>query len=196
MRVLAVPQGQVESCKHIIFVDDSVSWNAELEARCRQLQGRVTLVVHMASLFLSREPTNPRNIGVTLSASLQGSWVLSPEVFLGKPGPSVKYRAALNVKRTVWASPNFRNAYPTDWLVMLELIKSHQPNQWTVLSDAREWANRKALAERKNRSAEVLGLLHTDEISPHMKHCFNMKDALSFVSALDPNYGSIGLLHM
>ena len=126
---------------------------------------------------------------------MRGSWVISPQVLVGRPGPSIKYNSSLMTKRILWASPAFRSAFPATWLVLLEIV-AHCKNRWTLLSTAEQWALARASAEKKAKPSEVLALVDPSEAKPHLKHVFATDDFVQFIASVDVAKGSIGLLNM
>jgi hypothetical protein len=173
-------------------------WTNELRVRLGDLAGKVASDLHRASLFISADPRNPRNVLLTLAASLLGAWVVSPAVFLNNPGPCVKYNSGLWTKRAIWASPDFRMAFPRAWALILELLIVHGGNhRWTVLGSAQEWATARAYAEKKAKPSEVLSLVGPAELNPILKHTFTLEGLIAFIAKTpDPNKGSIGLVDM
>ena len=178
-----------------IYFDDKLvlpdSWASKLD----EYGGKKVQQVWTASMFIANNPTQPNNVLITLAATLRGAWVLSPQVFDGKPGPSIKFNGALRTRRKIWASPNFRASFNREWHVILELLSS-QSHKWTILASSRDWANEKAHAESKKRPADVIALVVTEELTPGLKHCFTPDAFIQFVSTTDQKKGSIGLLGM
>ncbi len=158
----------------------------------------VTREPHKATIFVAANPWQPSEPIVTWAACLIGTWVISPESFVGNRGPSLKYKAAIFTKRKVWASYTFRTDNPLHWLVMLEVLNAHpSTNQWTLLGSSAAWANARAHAERVKRPTEVLAFVGNGErLRLNMPHVFDGSSWKDFLPNIDPTRGSLGLLNM
>ena len=176
-----------------MFLDDGLAWNPQWIQRLHALGGLTASFAHLGSFFISKVPRNPNSVVVSLVAAMRGSWVISPEVFLGKPGPSVKFVCALQTKRYIWASPNFRSTFANEWRVILEVLSSDS-HRWKILPTAMEWATAKVTADAKKRSAEVVALI--GPLDEHVKHSYLADEFFKFIANTDSLKGSIGLLDM
>jgi len=196
-KTTAVPPTLLEVRACSASLDDGLMWTNELRVRLGDLAGKVASDLHRASLFISADPRNPRNVLLTLAASLLGAWVVSPAVFLNNPGPCVKYNCGLGTKRIIWASPGFCRTFPHAWALILELLNVGGRHRWTVLGSVKEWATARAHAEKVGRPTEVLSLVSPAELNPILKHTFTLEGLIAFIAKnQDPNKGSIGLVDM
>ena len=179
------------------FVDNNIVWNDTLFSRLRALGGSIAREAHLADVFLAAIPSNPNNPLITLAACMQGAWVLSPKSFIGGAGPSVKYLRALDVKRQIWASPQFCKTFRMEWLTILELLKRFENNtRWALLPSLPAWANARALAESKGNHAQVFCLVGPGDVASAAKHSFRPDSLIAFIAHTDRSKGSIGLLNM
>lgn len=194
-KTTAVPPTLLEMNAVKVFLDTGLTWTPEWLQRLGAIGCSVAANEHVASFFISSTPRRPSNLLVSMSAILQGAWVVSPAVFFGRSGPSIKYLCALQTKRSIWASPSFCENFRKEWLLILELISS-RTNRWTVLGSAQDWATARAIAESKGTPSQVLSLVGLSECDPSLKHSFAPEGFLAFVGNADPQKGSIGLLDM
>jgi hypothetical protein len=172
-------------------------WDRDLRAKVADLNGSITTLPHEATLFIAAEPRNPGDERITLVASLQGFWVISPAVFLGRAGPSIKYCSAFQTGRILYSTPTFRASFANEWRIILEIVKSAGAGcKWRVVRNVQEWANAKAIADAKKKPSTVIALADQSECRPNLKHVFTVEAFLGFVSRTDPTKGSIGLLNM
>ena len=150
-----------------------------------------------ATMFLSNNPLKPNNTLITWAACLRGCWVVSPDVVLGKAGPSIKYFAALNTRRQLFVTPLFRQKFLKEWHILLELLATCS-HKWIMLTGT-QWARARAVAELKKNPATVIAFMCPEEQSITLCskiHCFDNQHAISFLAHADPNFGSLGLLGM
>ena len=177
-------------------------WNMRLLQRLVAINGISTAIPHEATLFLAAEPRNPREKIITVVAQLRGSWVVSPAVFLGHSGPSIKYCSALQTARVLYSTPLFRTNFTNEWLAILEVIRrvgsaDRKVMNWNVVRTVHQWAAAKALADSKKKPATVIALADQQlECKAELKHVFALDSFLQFIAKIDPKKGSIGLLDM
>ena len=193
-RTIAVPPSLAELVGQV-YLDNGLMWKPEWLLRLGVLGASIASDVHVASVFVAKVPRSPCSSLVNLCAVMRGTWIISPEVLLGRPGPSVKYKSALVTKRVLWSTPAFRQNFRAEWLLILEVLSANS-NRWTVLGSAHEWALARNIAEDKKRPAEVITLIGPGEGDPQLKHMFLPADCVAFLANTDPLKGSIGLLDM
>ena len=87
-----------------------------------------------------------------LAAKLCGLWVVSPLVFMGKPGHIVKFQCALAVRRFIYISPSFADGQP-HLSSLLEHCLGQKKIRWKLLSTLEEFVRRKHEAEKKKMEA-------------------------------------------
>eukprot|EP00973_Karenia_brevis_P092428 12412383-Karenia_brevis.AAC.1 len=164
------------------------AWRAVMEKHNGMVAGRG---LEEATIFLSSCPRTPNNSAIQLAACLRGSWIISPEVLLGRNGPCVKFNSALTSKRFFFASSNFKAEFPLHWIAILSAYMTSR-SKWKMLGSAEEWAMKKADFEGKKRRAEVIAMVGTSEVGPH--GCFVPDTLIAFLCNADVARGSIGLL--
>jgi len=196
MKTTAVDPTPSELFRSKVYLDVGTNLPREWLATLARVEATVTNTSHAATLFVADNPRSPTSPITTLVASLVGSWVVSPSVFVEGRGPSVKYLAAITSKRLVWASPAFKQTYQMEWLSILEVANSHSNSKWRFLVSSQEWAKARAIAESKKRPADVIALVGPLEMRDSLKHCFSPAGLVAFIARSDPNKGSIGLLNM
>ena len=195
-RTTAMPPTNKELRKAVCFLDDGVDMPRQWLATLSCIAGVITRSAAEATLFIAANPRAPSNPLVTLAACLSGAWVVSPDVFVGEPGPSIKYVSALLTRRTIWASPCFKEEFKWEWLLILEIMKARTKQTWKVLCTSQDWAAAKMSADDKGRPADVLALVGASESNARIKHAFTIDQLVSFIANVDPGKGSIGLLSM
>jgi hypothetical protein len=172
-----------------VFCDDGCdlpdSWHAAYTTR-------MASDVYLASLFVAMDPRQPSNMLITLDAVLKGLWVVNPKVF---EGPSVKYMPALSTPRTIWSSPEFRATHSLPWLTILEIV-NRCSSKWTILATSEQWASAYVNAQQKGKPSTVLALVAPAEVDATIKHAFDLEGFIEFIANVDPQRGSLGLLHM
>jgi hypothetical protein len=198
MKTEAVPPTPAELFRSKVYLDVGTKLPREWLATLVRVEATVTNDLHVATVFVADNPRSPTSPIITLVASLTGSWVISPSVFVGGGGPSVKYLEAITSKRVVWASAAFQQTSSREWLAILEVANNNRNGncKWTFLGSCQEWATARVIAERKKKPTDVIALVGPLELRDTLKHCFSPAGLVAFIARSDPNKGSIGLLNM
>ena len=194
-KTLARPPTLDEKVGMVLYKDSGVMLPVGWLAKLAALSAREATDLSKATAFVATNPRKPCDRLVALAAVLRGSWAMSPNVFMGDSGPSVKYIAAFATKRSIFATPLFKRTYPREWLLVLELANSVPNCKWKFLGSAVEWAAARAVVERKGTPTQVLALVGPGEAAA-LKHAFSVDGLVDFVGHEDPKMGSIGLLMM
>ena len=194
----AKPPTSREMWKCRIYIAGSVLMPNAWLATLSQVSGVVTRTVHSATIFVASNPSNPCEPIITWAAFLMGAWVVSPPVFVGQAGPSIKYMPSILVKRKVWASGAFRAEHPLHWLASLEILSGYASmSQWTLLASAADWAHARAHAEKIKAPSGVIAFVSVAEAGQMSGcHAFDVSGAIGFLAHLDSTRGSLGLLGM
>lgn len=197
MKTTAVPPTPSELFRSKVYLDGGTHLPSEWHATLTRVEATVTTDLNHATMFVADNPRSPMSPIITLVASLTGSWVVSPSVFVGNAGPSVKYLESMATKRLVWVSPAFQQTYPREWLAILEVANNTNVIcKWTFLGSCKAWANARAIAESKKRPTDVIALVGPLEMNDKLKHCFGVVELITFMAHSHPNKGSIGVLNM
>ena len=167
----------------------------------QESSGTICKLPHLGNMFVCENPRAPVNASISITAMCKGAWVVSPAVFVGQPGPSIKFKSSLATKRQIWASLEFRAEFPFVWRTLLEnILHVCAVSRWSVLSTAESWASARELAEKKSRPTEVIALVSSREAANNPDgskiHCFTLEQFIEFIAITDPAKGSIGLLGM
>ena len=181
-----------------VFFDSDLKLCKELQVTLLKHNAIMCKDIHRSNIFIAYNPWMPQNPLITWAAALSGAWVLSPACFLGSAGASMKYKPAIFMKRTVWASNAFQHAHLEHWLVLLEILTAHPVHSWKIVADSAQWAALRVKAESKKVPTTVLAFLSTDEARANGgPGLFNLDDATKFLAKdVDKSRGSIGLLNM
>ena len=169
-----------------------------LNAVCAKFGCKLTQQPHEATIFVAVNPWAPHDDIIMWTACLNGAWIICPRTLAGSQGASIKYQSPFGTKRKVWVSDGFKNAFPKHWLVLLKALKELPINPFTFLATSVDWARERALAEKKERPAEVLALMSTGEAKSikGKAHVFDVQRAIEFFARPDPKRGSLGILNM
>jgi hypothetical protein len=198
-KTTAVPPTYVELRNAKIYLQGM--WTNSLNGRLVDVNGTVARAPYDATMFITDDPRPDKANICHVVAAMRGSWIMTPSVFLGHPGPCIKFVTALDTVRFLYATQLFRASFPNEWLAILEVIqKSVETNRrsvkWRVLSTPGQWAAERALAETKKRPASVIALAAGVECKPTLHHVFTLDGLFKFIAKTDPKKGSIGLLDM
>ena len=162
-------------------------------------EASVTEHLHSATVFVACNPWQPLDSKVTWVAVLKGGWVVSPSVYMRRPGPALKYKCALQVERELYISPSFRQQHASHWLLLLEVMNCpNQTHNWKLMLDAVVFAQKKA-PPSNYKAARVLALLSTEEFehpANAVPHVFSLMKFIEFISIRDDARTSFGLSNM
>ena len=130
---------------------------------------------------------------------LKGAWVVSPSVYMRRPGPALKYKCALQVERELYVSASFRQQHASHWLLLLEVMNFlNQTHKWKLMLDPVLFARRKALPSNY-KGARVLALMSTEEVenpANAVPHAFSLMTFIDFISIRDDARTTFGLSNM
>ena len=122
------------------------------------------------------------------------AWLVTPGVLEHGHGAAVKRLCALGSRRRIWADPAFLRRRPRLWLLLLEMVAKHNA-KWQFLPSDEAWAQAKANAIQRMRSAEVLALVGGNDDKREAIHVFDPAAFLAFIARSD-GIGSLGLADM
>ena len=191
----AVPPTDAEMQSVRVFVDDGVVLPREWLATLVKYDGIRRNEPYEATMFVADLPSSPRNSTISLAAVMMGAWVVTPAVFVGQQGASIKYDSIAQ-KRLVWVSESFKQTFAREFIVLLEVLKRKPELNWKFLASPEQWAINKAEMERRKTPAFVLALVGRAEVPDHAKHVFALESLVSFLARTHPVKGSIGILNM
>ena len=200
-KLVASPPSEDELHGVSIFLDSDVSLPSDWHVAIASHEAFHCGIAHDHHIFITAHPWEPANILIAWSARLQGAWIMTPEVYSGKArGPVAKFEPALSVRRKLWVSPDFRNANPSIWLLILELLAKCR-SRWTILATKQDWASEKARAIAQKRSAEVLALVTEAELHREARgvlpHVLGPQAFLDFIERANESRTILGLgLHL
>ena len=177
------PPSDAELRQANVFIDRDVVLPEEWDSAVSKHQLRIVADVAEASIFVATNPWKPSTC-ISWAACLIGAWVLNPSVIVTAKGPCLKYKAALNTKRTIWVSAEFKQRYSRIWLTILEALNRHV-HRWKLLCSAEAWVHEKALALKNKRSSEVLALVFEGARDDGKTHVF----LADLILAFHPLYG-------
>ena len=109
-----------------------------------------------AGFYVVADPWKLNNELVGLAASLHGAWLLAPRVYMGLDiGPAMKLKPALQTRRNIWISDNFKTECALAWVIILEaIVHGGASCKWQVLATPQIFAAEKAPApHRQSRSS-------------------------------------------
>ena len=107
-----------------------------------------------------------------------------------------KFNPALRTKRRLFVSDAFKREEPGIWLLILEMLVSHEERatwRWDLLNDRASWARARVAAERGRRAAEVLALVSTGESAEGLPHVFSADGFMKFILKEDDARLTLGL---
>ena len=187
------PPTMAELHRVVVYVDNPIVLPSNWHAAAPMHEALITQRIHDATVFISNSPWDPNISLLSWAAALVGGWIMTPEVLLGQPGPCIKYNKALQTKRAVWFSIEFRASEAHLWVLILELLNKINHQRRPIL-DVRDYCNAKVRAANVSRSAEVLALVTQAEHAANpLPHVFSPRDFLHFIKHQDDTRTCIGL---
>ena len=148
-----------------------------------------------SSMIFAPNPSILESELVRWHCILIGAWVLQPAVVSGRPCISIKYKAALQVRRKVWFSDAFKATCSDLW----NLIQAHlglQMSAWKVLPTIEQFIEEKGKAKAR-RSSSIVALISDAEASNHalmgIKHVYSKDVFFKFIRVRDSQRGSTSL---
>ena len=166
---------------------------------CTKFGFNLTRQPHKATIFVATNPWAPHNDIIMWAAGFLGCWIVCPRALAGHKGASIKYQCPFGTKRRkVFVSDAFKATFSMHWVVLLEALKMQRSPPFVFLATSADWARERALAEKKERPAEVLSLVSPAEakLIKGSVHAFDVPRATEFFARPDPKRGSLGILNM
>ncbi len=139
----------------IVFLEPSV---VDVQNQIRNLKLQVTGLISAASIFLAKNPAAPSSL-TYWTAALQGGVVAEPKFMLSKgtQGVGFGYSRAVNVKRKIYISDNFRSQH-VQAAQAIETAMSRPGTQWSNLSSWQNFAAESQKAQAQKRLKTVVAL--------------------------------------
>lgn len=166
----------------LVLIDDSLRTRA-LDAAMDELEWRVTLRPHEAKVMVFRTIDDSLPLHLTIAASLNGAWLVTPQLVLTARGAAIKLKPSAQTKRQLYCTEKFQ----VEHAELHAMLQNFQSNQLRLLTSLAEFAVAKQHAEDRNMSASVIALLHDSEKSTFdgIKHCWTPEEFRDFIFRVD-----------
>ena len=107
-----------------------------------------------AAFYIAANPWQINN-ELGLAAALHGAWILAPRVYMGLDvGPAMKLKPALQTRRKIWVSDNFKTGCALAWVVILAAMQGASC-KWQLLETPQKYAAEKAPAQGSRNQVAI-----------------------------------------
>jgi hypothetical protein len=183
------------------FVDESV-WCVDIQKKLHNMECVRVKTEHEANIFVTGDPlatSTQTELRIKWAAALVGGKVCAPEVIIQKRnGPIIKYKCALDTRRSCWASPQFRAKHPRLWMTILETSSNYKDSKWKFIDDVSEYVIAKSKATDSKEPSAVVALLTTEEKAANhaTSHAYDHRGLLDFIAKFDEGLSVLGLANI